>query len=53
MSLKLLYSECVAIQIYLREKLSHREIGLKLGRSNSSISDEIRNIPSMASILLQ
>ena len=42
MSLKLLYSECVAIQIYLREKLSHREIGLKLGRSNSSISDEIR-----------
>ena len=42
MSLKLLYSECVAIQIYLREKLSHREIGLKLGRSNSSISDEIK-----------
>lgn len=42
MSLKLLYSECVAIQIYLHEKLSHREIGLKLGRSNSSISDEIR-----------
>jgi transposase, IS30 family len=42
MSSKLLYSECVAIQIYLREKLSHREIGLKLGRSNSSISDEIR-----------
>ncbi len=42
MSLKLLYSECVAIQIYLREKLSHREIGLKLSRSNSSISDEIR-----------
>ena len=42
MSSKLLYSECVAIQIYLREKLSHREIGLKLNRSNSSISDEIR-----------
>lgn len=42
MSCKLLYSECVAIQIYLREKLSHREIGIKLGRSNSSISDEIR-----------
>ena len=42
MSSKLLYSECVAIQIYLREKLSHREIGIKLSRSNSSISDEIR-----------
>jgi len=42
MSLKLIYTECVAIQIYLREKLSHREIGLRLGRSNSSISDEIR-----------
>ena len=42
MSSKLLYTECVAIQIYLREKLSHREIGLKLCRSNSSISDEIR-----------
>ena len=42
MSWKLLYTECVAIQIYLREKLSHREIGTKLNRSNSSISDEIR-----------
>ena len=42
MSWKLLYSECVAIQIYLRENLSHREIGKKLNRSNSSISDEIR-----------
>ena len=42
MSSKLLYTDCVAIQIYLREKLSHREIGKKLGRSNSSISDEIR-----------
>lgn len=42
MSWKLLYTECVAIQIYLREKLSHREIGKKLSRSNSSISDEIR-----------
>jgi len=41
MSLKLSYEECVAIQIYLREKLSHRKIGKKLGRSNSSISDEI------------
>ena len=42
MSFKLLYSDCVAIQIYLREELSHREIGKKLGRSNSSISDEIK-----------
>ena len=42
MSSKLIYTECVAIQIYLREKLSHREIGKKLGRSNSSISDEIK-----------
>ena len=42
MSLKLLYSECIAIQIYLHEKLSHREIARKLCRSNSSISDEIR-----------
>jgi IS30 family transposase len=42
MSQKLVYTECVSIQIYLREKLSHREIGKKLDRSNSSISDEIR-----------
>jgi IS30 family transposase len=42
MSCKLLYTDCVAIQIYLREKLSHREIARKLDRSNSSISDEIR-----------
>ena len=42
MSWKLLYTECVAIQIYLHEELSHREIGVKLGRSNSTISDEIR-----------
>jgi IS30 family transposase len=42
MSQKLVYTECVSIQIYLREKLSHREIGKKLNRSNSSISDEIR-----------
>ena len=60
MSFKLLYSDCVAIQIYLREELSHREIGRKLGRSNSSISDEIRKysvngeyIASIAWILRQ
>ena len=42
MSWKLVYTECVAIQIYLREKLSHREIGRKLDRSNGAVSDEIR-----------
>jgi IS30 family transposase len=42
MSFKLLYTECVKIQIYLEENLSHREIAVKLRRSNSSISDEIR-----------
>jgi IS30 family transposase len=42
MSLKLSYEDCVAIQIYLQEKLSHRRIACKLGRSNSSISDEIK-----------
>lgn len=42
MSQKLTYEECIEIQVYLRENFSHREIGLKLNRSNSSISDEIR-----------
>jgi IS30 family transposase len=42
MSHKLTYEECIKIQVYLEEELSHREIGKKIGRSNSSISDEIR-----------
>jgi IS30 family transposase len=42
MSSKLSYTDCVAIQLYLWEKLSHRAIARKLKRSNSSISDEIR-----------
>jgi len=42
MSQKLTYEECIKIQVYLEEWLKHRPIAKKLGRSNSSISDEIR-----------
>jgi len=39
---QLLYEDCIKIEVYLDEKLSHRQIAIKLHRSNSSISDEIR-----------
>lgn len=42
MSWKLVYTDCVSIQIFLQEGLSHRQIAGKLGKSNSSISDEIK-----------
>lgn len=39
---QLSYTECVKIQIYLDEKKSHREIAIKLARSNRTISQEIK-----------
>jgi len=42
MSQKLTYEECIKIQVYLEEGFKHRPIAKKLGRSNSSISDEIK-----------
>jgi len=42
MSHQLTYEDCVAIQIYLQENISHRGIAHKLWRSNGSISDEIK-----------
>ena len=38
----LTYTECVQIQVLLDEAYSHRKIGLKLCRSNRTISQEIK-----------
>ena len=38
---QLQYEECIRIQVYLEEWLSHREIWVKLCRSNSTISAEV------------
>ena len=38
---KLLYEECIKIEVLLSEKYSHRQIAKKLWRSNSTISSEI------------
>lgn len=39
---QLSYEECLKIQIYLEELLTARAIAIKLDRSNSTISDEIK-----------
>jgi IS30 family transposase len=38
----LTYTQCVQIQVLLNEAYSHREIALKLNRSNKTISQEIK-----------
>ena len=40
---QLTYEDCMRIQIYLEEKVwSHREIARKLGKSNRTVSEEIK-----------
>ena len=40
---QLTYEDCMKIQIYLEENIgSHREIAKKLGKSNRTVSEEIR-----------